>query len=120
MQTRQWLGAMFLSFVLPLLALAVEEDDAAKVKTARADLARLAAAMNVLFADCGELPTDQQGLSSLVADPGFKGWNGPYIKGSVPLDPWKNPYRYKLGNANFTLRSAGKDGKFGTSDDVGP
>ena len=22
------------------------------------------------------------------------GWNGPYMKGGVPTDPWGNPYRY--------------------------
>ena len=97
-----------------------EETDASRKATALAHMKQLATAMGYLQADCGELPTDQQGLGSLLADPGFKGWNGPYIQGALPLDPWKSSYRYRLTKDYYELRSAGPDQKFDTADDITP
>ena len=38
----------------------------------------------------------------------------------VPKDPWGNDYLYnKVSNMEFTISSAGADGKEGTEDDVG-
>ena len=94
------------------------EDEAALKQRALAEMATLSAAMNTLFVDCGELPVDRTGLDALIRDPGFKGWNGPYADSKLLIDPWKTPYQYRLGQANFTLRSAGQDRKFNTNDDV--
>ena len=39
------------------------------------------------------------------------GWNGPYLKGELPKDPWGNAYRYtNPGNGNFEIVSLGSDG----------
>lgn len=97
---------------------AAEESETKKRDHALAELAQLKTAMGYLQADCGCLPSDAQGLVSLLSDPGFKGWNGPYIKGAVPSDPWKSPYRYRLTKDFYEIRSAGPDAKFDTSDDL--
>jgi len=46
-------------------------------------------------------------------------WDGPYLPKDVPLDPWGNPYIYKLNNDKlkpYTLMSFGADGKEGGED----
>lgn len=101
-------------------ATAAEPTPAQQQAAALADIGRLMAAMGYLQADCGGLPSDMQGLGALLADPGFKGWNGPYIQGKLPVDPWKSPYRYQLTKDDYELRSAGPDQKFGTADDITP
>ncbi len=46
-------------------------------------------------------------------------WNGPYLKKSVPLDPWGQPYVYSIPGqkAEFDLLSYGKDGRPGGTGD---
>lgn len=109
------------SFVLVMGITAQADDtDPKHQATALADIARLKAAMANLQFDCGSLPSDSQGLASLLADPGFKGWNGPYLKGALPIDPWKRPYLYKLTKDFYEIRSSGPDTKFDTADDILP
>ena len=110
-----------LTLVLSCSASCAAEEDSEPVRKAKAlvDIGQLASAMSALQFDCGSLPSDMQGLGSLLADPGFKGWNGPYIK-ALPNDPWKNAYRYKLTKDFYEIRSAGPDAKFDTADDVAP
>jgi type II secretory pathway pseudopilin PulG len=95
-------------------------DEAADKATALANIGQLTAAMSNFQADCGELPVDSQGLNALLADPGFKGWNGPYAEASLLVDPWKMAYRYQLTKGSYEIRSAGPDKKFNTGDDVVP
>jgi type II secretion system protein G len=108
--------------VLTLLAspAIARADEAADKATALANIGQLTAAMSNFQADCGELPADSQGLNALVADPGFKGWNGPYAQAALLVDPWKTAYRYQLGKGSYEIRSAGPDNKFNTGDDVIP
>ncbi len=54
-----------------------------------------------------------------------KAWSGPYLKspdGSVPVDPWGNPYQIFWGGKEkerfLGIGSSGLDGKFGTEDDL--
>ena len=46
-------------------------------------------------------------------------WDGPYLPKDIPLDPWGNPYIYKIpgedGNP-YTIMSYGADGKLGGED----
>ena len=46
---------------------------------------------------------------------GENSWSGPYLKKSVPLDPWGRAYVYRVPGAKgeFDLFSLGKDGKPG-------
>ena len=48
-------------------------------------------------------------------------WNGPYLKRSMLLDPWKNPYEYRadgeINPGSFDLISYGADGQDGGEGD---
>ncbi|PCI57564.1 MAG: hypothetical protein COB34_06395, partial [Methylophilaceae bacterium] len=60
--------------------------------------------------DVGDFP---ENLSELRQS-SKKNWDGPYLPKSVPLDPWGNPYIYRVPGDNdnpFYLASLGKDGK---------
>ena len=50
------------------------------------------------------------GLSAKPAN--ATGWNGPYIKGNVPNDPWGKPYKYTspVANGGAEIVSLGADG----------
>eukprot|EP01036_Dinobryon_divergens_P055745 gene55745-74436_t len=61
----------------------------AKSKTAGVQIADLDKSLELFKLDVGRFPTTEEGLQALTAKPGTaNGWNGPYIKGSVPNDPW--------------------------------
>ncbi len=72
-------------------------------------------------------PSTDQGLQALQAAPADladpDSWEGPYLEGFLPLDPWDNPYQYQQpGRFNpdkYDLWSFGPDGTNGTDDDVG-
>src|SRR5687768_2421955 len=110
---------LMLTLVFLCTAWCAAEEDSEPVRKAKAlvDIGQLKAAMSNLQFDCGSLPSDAQGLGALLADPGFKGWNGPYLK-TLPSDPWKTAYRYKLTKDFYEIRSAGPDAKFDTADDI--
>ncbi|PHR59687.1 MAG: type II secretion system protein GspG [Robiginitomaculum sp.] len=91
-----------------------------KVKIAAAQVENLAAATEFFSIDTGRYPSNSEGLSALVSVPGEPtGWNGPYLKrGHLPVDPWGNPYRYRLlPNGQFEIRSWGADNKEGGEDE---
>jgi general secretion pathway protein G len=57
-----------------------------------------------------------QGLAALTTKPdGEVKWRGPYLQRSVPMDPWGNPYVFRVPGAagDYDLISYGKDGKPG-------
>jgi len=85
----------------------------AKSKTAAVQIADLDKAMELFKLDVGRFPTTEEGLAALMTRPPSitAGWNGPYLKGSVPADPWGRPYQYKLGsNGAVEILSLGADG----------
>ena len=60
----------------------------------------------------------------IAAAPGAgRRWAGPYIKISIPADPWGRPFRYQSpgrhNTASYDLWSLGPDGRDGTPDDIG-
>ena len=58
----------------------------------------------------------EQGLAALMTAPaGAANWQGPYLKKSVPPDPWKNSYQYRQPgeHVDFDIYSFGRDGKPG-------
>jgi general secretion pathway protein G len=77
--------------------------------------------------DIGDFPATSQALQALrsvpsdIASPAQ--WNGPYLDSEVPLDPWRNPYRYEYPGKRQTdlpdIWSYGPDGIDGTEDDIG-
>ena len=65
----------------------------AKSKTAAVQIADLEKSLELFKLDVGRFPTTAEGLDALVNRPASaEGWNGPYLKGSVPNDPWGKPY----------------------------
>jgi general secretion pathway protein G len=67
----------------------------AKSKTAAIQIADLDKALDLFKLDVGRYPTNMEGLQALMTAPAAaNGWNGPYLKGGLPSDPWGNPYRY--------------------------
>ncbi len=97
----------------------------AKVKTAAIQIKDLEQALEMYKLDVGRFPTTAQGLNSLSAKPAnASGWNGPYLKSKVPLDPWKREYHYKYPGDHaeldiFTYGQNGTPGGEGEDIDVG-
>lgn len=87
-----------------------------EVKAARAQIDSLDKALEQYRLDTGHFPTTEQGLAALVVRQANEPkWDGPYLKKDVPLDPWGNPYVYKIPgeHGDFDLLSYGKDGQSG-------
>lgn len=83
----------------------------AKSKTAAVQIADLEKSLELFKLDVGRFPSNEEGLQALSAKPATaNGWNGPYIKGSVPNDPWGKPYKYATVPAGIEITSLGADG----------
>ncbi|MGH7276946.1 MAG: type II secretion system major pseudopilin GspG [Candidatus Rokuibacteriota bacterium] len=87
-----------------------------KQAAARAQIELIGAGLDQLRLDVGSYPTTAQGLDALQKNPGLSNWNGPYLKKSVPKDPWANPYKYSCcpgQHGDYDLWSQGADGQPG-------
>lgn len=83
----------------------------AKAKTAAVQIADLDKSLELFKLDVGRYPTSEEGLEALAKKPGgVNGWNGPYLKGGVPSDPWNHPYRYANSGGAIQILSLGADG----------
>ena len=86
----------------------------AKSKTAAVQIADLDKSLELFKLDVGRYPTTEEGLEALVKKPGnANGWNGPYLKGGLPTDPWGHAYRYSSTGGNIEIVSLGADGASG-------
>jgi general secretion pathway protein G len=89
-----------------------------EVATAKAQIDALEKALDQYRLDIGRYPSTELGLKALVERPPEEPkWNGPYLKKTVPLDPWGKPYVYKVPGQkwDFELLSYGRDGRPGGS-----
>lgn len=86
-----------------------------KQSTAKAQIELLEQALDHYRLDIGRYPSAQEGLNALVTNPGNPKWEGPYLKKSLPVDPWDKPYLYQSpgSHGEFDLFSYGRDGKPG-------
>lgn len=97
----------------------------AKTKTAGIQIKDLEQAMEMYKLDVGRYPSSQEGLEALVRKPSSAtGWNGPYLKADVPLDPWNREYNYKYPGEKgeidiYTYGANGAPGGEGEDTDVG-
>jgi len=92
-----------------------------KVNIARAQIESLDKALEQYRLDMGAFPTSEQGMEALLTAPtGTKKWKGPYLKKAIPLDPWGNPYNYKLLNngRDIDITSFGSDVQPGGESDA--
>jgi general secretion pathway protein G len=91
-----------------------------KVKTARIQIQSFSSALDLFYLDAGRYPSTAEGLTALVRPTGgAAGWSGPYLKGgSVPNDPWNNPYVYRSPGQHgpYDIISYGSDGQEGGTD----
>lgn len=87
----------------------------AKSKTASVQIADIEKSLELFKLDVGRFPSAEEGLKSLVNKPETAiGWNGPYIKGTLPNDPWGKPYQYTpAAGGNVEIVSLGADGASG-------
>jgi len=99
----------------------MKQFDATKGKTARLQLEKLSASLDMLKLDVGRYPNSEEGLEALVSNQGdMNGWNGPYLrKSKVPKDPWGTAYHYKYpgDHGSFDLYSLGADNSEGGEED---
>lgn len=97
----------------------------AKTKTAGIQIKDLEQALEMYKLDVGRFPSNSEGLSALVRKPGsVTGWNGPYLKSDVPVDPWNNEYNYKYPGEHgeldiYSYGQNGTPGGEGEDSDVG-
>lgn len=88
----------------------------AKSKTAAIQIADFEKSLELFKLDVGRFPSTEEGLQALSVKPGAaNGWNGPYIKGTVPNDPWGKPYKYTspAPGGGVEILTLGADGAVG-------
>ena len=118
--------AILASLVSPMVFRNVGD---AKVTAARSQMEILGLALDSYRLDNDYYPSSSQGLAALIAlpngDPVPRNWRGPYLKRSVPNDPWGQPYMYRspasesAGSEGYDLTSLGRDGQpGGTGEDA--
>jgi general secretion pathway protein G len=88
----------------------------ANIGAAESQVQLLADAINGYRTDNKAYPPEDLGLEALVENvEDLETWNGPYIEGSIPKDPWGNDYIYRLDEdgRSFEVISLGADGEEG-------
>lgn len=82
---------------------------------AKTQIELLGQALDHFRFDMARYPTTQEGLNSLVNNPGIEKWDGPYLKKGLPDDPWGRAYIYQSPgtHAEYDLSSYGRDGNPG-------
>ena len=92
----------------------------AKRSTARSQVEMIGAALDAFRLDVGRYPTASEGLEALNTAPAggsAPGWNGPYLRKKVPLDPWNRAYVFRspgeVDPAGYDLLTLGADGRPG-------
>nr|WP_277624141.1 type II secretion system major pseudopilin GspG [Undibacterium sp. TS12] len=93
-----------------------------EVAVAKAQITAFEKALETYRVDLGRFPTSEEGLAALLENPSANAkWSGPYMKKSIPMDPWGHPYKYQSPgkDKDFEIISYGKDGVAGgTGDDA--
>jgi general secretion pathway protein G len=98
--------------------------DSSKIKTTRAQIEMMGAALDTYRLDMGRYPATEQGLKALWDKPEDAAqaakWRGPYLKKPVNNDAWGNAYVYRSPGtkADYEISSLGSDGKEGGEGDA--
>lgn len=110
--------AVLAAMVVPRLISRTEQANEAK---AIADLTNMYKMLQTYRIDVGEYPTNEEGLNGLF-ESNVDGWKGPYLEGTLPVDPWGMDYIYEFpgdtGEDSFYIYSSGPDKQEGTEDDI--
>ena len=112
--------ATLAAIVVPKFAGRTEQ---ARVTAAKAQIANFGVVLDAFEVDNGFYPRGKDGLSALIEKPSdAQNWRGPYLKGELPNDPWKNPYIYEYPGKHhadgYDIMSMGPDGRTGGDDDI--
>ncbi|WP_159086877.1 type II secretion system major pseudopilin GspG [Loktanella sp. Alg231-35] len=94
---------------------AIRQLQSSQVSAAEAQISQLRSALDIFLIETGRYPTQDEGLTSLIANPtNVPGWAGPYLRdGNLPADPWGGAYIYILDEGQVRVRSLGADGRAG-------
>lgn len=100
--------------------MAIKSLENARVAGAKTQIDSFCVALEAYYIDCGNYPTEEQGLLALrkkpETEPASDLWNGPYLYKEPPKDPWGNEYVYTTNNGTdgmYGVRCLGADGKEG-------
>ena len=93
----------------------------ANTGAARSQIEIFGLALDSYRLDNHSYPSTAQGLPALRTLPsggeGARNWRGPYLRKTVPPDPWGRPYLYsspgRVNPESYDLYSLGRDGKPG-------
>jgi general secretion pathway protein G len=93
---------------------ALHQLGSARLSIVRQSVERIGSVLDMYKLDVGSYPSTDQGLAALVDQPsGVTTWNGPYMKGGVPVDPWNHAYAYRNPSTrsghDYDLCSSGPD-----------
>ena len=105
--------------ILGMLAVMVapnlfNQADSARRDAVLTQISALSSALDAYRLDMGQYPDELQALTR--NESGRASWNGPYLRGEVPGDPWGNAYVYRSDGRTFSLMSYGADGREGGED----
>ena len=94
-----------------------------EVTIAKAQIDAFEKSLDTFRLDVGRYPSTEEGLAALLTAPASASqkWNGPYLKKTIPLDPWGHAYQYRAPGAKgeFDIISLGRDGQpGGTGEDA--
>ncbi len=95
----------------------------ARISVAKQSIERIGSVLDMYKLDAGSYPSTDQGLRALVERPtGANNWNGPYVKGAEPVDPWNHSYIYRNPSSrdghDYDLCSAGPSGNASGTDAI--
>mgnify|MGYP005832345503 CR=1 FL=1 len=99
----------------------------ADIKAAKTQIGMIKAALEHYALDTKSYPTTEQGLQALIERPADLDesvpWEGPYLSGSLPKDPWGNDYMYEYPGTHTNsdqpeIWSLGPDKEDNTEDDI--
>ena len=93
----------------------------AKVSAAKSQIDIFALALDSYRLDNDVFPTSAQGLEALRTLPTTgdapRNWRGPYLRKTIPRDPWGRPYLYvspgKDNPTSYDVYTLGRDGAVG-------
>ena len=114
--------ALFAALVGPKM---LGQADKAKRAAAKVQIDNFNNALASYHLATGSFPSTEQGLNALRVKPeGMEQWDGPYLQGDIPQDPWAHPFPYKFPGDHgdepdiVSLGADGQPGGEGNNADI--
>lgn len=114
------LGVGLLYVMFPKIEVTtVKAHMASKSRVAQIQIRALSRALDKYASDMHNYPTTAQGLDALISSRMTQWPYGPYYQGSIPKDPWNNPYHYESPGQHspYDLYTYGEDNEPGGADE---